>query len=314
MDKNSKIYVTGHSGLVGVALLNQLKADGYTNIITASHSDVDLLDAAQVNKYFADNKPEYVFHLAAKVGGILGNKTYPADFMYENLAINTNVLHAAHENKVIKLLNFGSICIYPVAAPIPVKEEYLLTGPLEYSNEGYAMVKIASLMLAKKYKEQYQDNFISVMPANIYGINDNFHPINSHVAPALIRKFVAAVDSGAEEVVLWGTGKPTRDFIFSEDLAEGLVFIMNNYDGLEHLNIGPGYETSIKELAELIAEITGFKGKLVHDTTKPDGTPRRYLDVQKLETLGWKSKVSLREGLTKTIAWYQENKNNVREK
>lgn len=308
IDKSAKIYVTGHSGLVGTALLKELKRQGFTNILTRSHKELDLLDQKATHDFFEQEKPEYVFHLAAKVGGIVGNKTYPADFTYENTIINFNVIHAAHENKVKKLLNFGSICIYPVRAEVPVKEESLLTGPLEYTNEGYAISKIASLMLCKKYKEQYGDNFISVMPANLYGPNDNFHHQNAHVIPMLMDRFHKAKEQNASEVIVWGTGKPTRDFLYSEDLAEGLIMLMENYDELEYINIGPGYETSIKELAETMKEVVGFEGELVFDTSKPDGTPRRYLDVTKINNLGWKAKTTLREGLEKMYKWYLENK------
>lgn len=314
MDRNSKIYISGHTGLVGTALLSELNRLGYTNIVTRSHKELDLLDQAATNKFFEEEKPEYVFHLAAKVGGIVGNRTYPGDYTYENTVINFNVIHAAHENKVKKLLNFGSICIYPVAAEIPVKEESLLTGPLEYTNEGYAISKIASLMLCKKYKEQYGDNFISVMPANLYGPNDNFHPQNAHVAPMLMDRFHKAKESGAKDVVVWGTGKPTRDFLYSEDLAEGLVILMNEYDGLEHINIGPGVETQIRELAEIMKEVVGFTGELIFDTSKPDGTPRRYLDNTKVTALGWSPKTSLKEGLQKTYEWFLENRAKIEAK
>lgn len=309
MNKDSKIYVSGHSGLVGTALLKELRKQGYENIVVRSHKELDLLDQKATNDFFTQEKPEYVFHLAAKVGGIVGNKTYPADYTYENTMINFNVIHAAHNVGVKKLLNFGSICIYPVKAAIPVREDSLLTGPLEFTNEGYAISKIASLMLCKKYKEQYGDNFISVMPANLYGPNDNFHPTNSHVIPGMMRRFVETMEKGENEMVIWGTGKPTRDFLYSEDLAEGLVMLMNEYNDLEHINIGPGVETSIRELAETMKEVVGFKGELVFDTTKPDGTPRRYLSVDKVNKLGWKAHTPLRVGLEKMYRWYLENRN-----
>lgn len=314
MNKDSRIYVSGHSGLVGTALIKELQNQGYTNIITRPHKELDLLDPKATLKFFEEIQPEYVFHLAAKVGGIIGNKTYPADFLYENQMINTNVLKSAHDIKVKKLLNFGSVCIYPVAAEVPIKESSLLTGPLEYTNEAYAIAKISSLMLAKKYKEQYGDNFISVMPANLYGPNDNFHKQNAHVIPMLMRRFIWSKESNEKEVTVWGTGKPTRDFLFSEDLAEGLVHLMKTYDELEHINIGPGYETSIKELAELMKEITGFEGKLNFDTSKPDGTPRRYLDVSKVNALGWKAETPLKEGLQKMYEWFMQNRDNLIEK
>ncbi|MBE0573513.1 GDP-L-fucose synthase [Candidatus Dojkabacteria bacterium] len=314
MDKSSKIYISGHSGLVGTALVKELQNQGYENIITKPHKELDLLDPKATKKFFDKERPEYVFHLAAKVGGIVGNKTYPADFLYENQMINTNVLKSAHDTKVKKLLNFGSVCIYPVAAEVPIKEQSLLTGPLEYTNEAYAIAKISSLILAKKYKEQYGDNFISVMPANLYGPNDNFHKQNAHVIPMLLRRFTETKAAKEREVVVWGTGKPTRDFLFSEDLAEGLVYLMLNYDELEHINIGPGYETTIKELAELMKEVTGFEGELIFDTSKPDGTPRRYLDTTKINELGWKAKTPLKEGLQKMYDWFMQNRNNITEK
>ena len=314
MDKNSKIYVSGHNGLVGTALVNELKRQGYENIVTRSHKDLELLDQVSVNKFFEEERPEYVFHLAAKVGGIIGNKTYPADFTYENTIINFNVIHAAHQVGVKKLLNFGSICIYPLKAEVPVKESSLLTGPLESSNEGYAISKIASLMLCKKYKEQYGSNFISVMPANLYGPHDNFHPQNAHVIPMLMDRFHKAKVNGDQEVVVWGTGKPTRDFLYSEDLAEGLVLLMNKYDELEHINIGPGAETSIRELAETMKEVVGFNGGLVFYISKPDGTPRRYLDIEKMNGLGWNAKTSLKNGLSSMYAWYLDNADHLNSK
>lgn len=306
MEQNSKIYVSGHSGLVGLALINALKAQGYTNLITRSHHELDLLDQKAVAEFFDVEKPEYVFHLAAKVGGIVGNKTYPADFIYENLTMQNNVIYNAHRVGVKKLLFFGSVCIYPVAAEIPIKEESLLTGPLETTNEAYAIAKIGGLMMCRKYKEQYGDNFISVMPANLFGINDNFHPVNSHVIPALLRRFHEAKLNNAPEVVVWGTGKPTRDFLYSEDLAEGLIVAMEKYDDLEQMNIGPGVETSIADLVEKIKAVVGYEGNIVFDTSKPDGTPKRYLDNTKVTNLGWTPKHTLREGLEKTYAWYKE--------
>lgn len=314
ISKDAKIYISGHSGLVGKALIAELEKQGYTNIVTRTHGELDLLDQKATSTFFRQEKPEYVFHLAAKVGGINGNKTYPADFIYENIQINTNVIHAAHENCVAKLLNFGSVCIYPVAADVPVKEESLLTGPLEYTNEGYAVAKIASLMMCKKYKEQYGENFISVMPANLYGPNDNFHRENAHVIPMLIERFIESKETGKAEVTVWGTGKPTRDFLYIEDLANGLVFLMNSFDGLEQINIGPGYETSIKELAETIKHVVGFSGELVFDTTKPDGTPRRYLDTTHINNLGWKAEISLEDGIHRTVEWYLQNRDQIRRK
>jgi GDP-L-fucose synthase len=314
MEKNAKIFVSGHRGLVGTALVKELNKQGYTNLVLRTRQELDLMDQKAVMDFFEQEKPEYVFHLAAKVGGIVGNKSFPADFTYENTVINFNVIHAAHEHKAKKLLNFGSICIYPVAAEIPVQEESLLTGPLEKTNEGYAISKIASLMLCKKYKEQYADNFISVMPANLYGPNDNFHPTNSHVIPGMMRRFVETKERGDKEMVIWGTGKPTRDFLFSEDLAEGLVLLMNEYNDIGHINIGPGKETSIGEVAQLIKEIVGYEGELIFDTTKPDGTPRRYLATEKIKALGWEPKTSLRDGLQQMYEWFMENRASIVEK
>lgn len=312
MNKDAKIYVTGHSGLVGLALISMLKERGFTNILTARHAELDLLDQHAVDKFFEENKPEYVFHLAAKVGGIVGNKTLPGDFTYENIQINTNVIHSAHKHGAKKLLNFGSVCIYPKLAEVPVREDSFLTGPLEYTNEGYAIAKIAGLMMCKKYKEQFGDNFISVMPANLYGPNDNYHPEHSHVIPALMKRIHDAKLNNTPEVVIWGTGNPTRDFLYSFDLADGLIFLMEKYDGLEHINIGPSKETSIRELAETMCKVIGYEGKLTFDTSKPDGTPRRYLDVSRINELGWSSKVSLEEGLKETYQWFTENINNLR--
>jgi GDP-L-fucose synthase len=307
MQKTSKIYITGHSGLVGTALIAELNARGYLNILTASHSQLDLVNQSDTFDFFAQHKPDYVIHLAAKVGGIIGNRTYPADFIYENVQITTNVLQAAHLNKVKKLLNFGSICIYPVHAEVPVREDSLLTGPLEYTNEAYAVAKIAGLMMAKKYREQYGDNFINVMPSNLYGPKDNFHPQNAHVLPMLMARFHQAKISNQPKVEVWGTGKPTRDFLFSEDLAKGLIFLMDNYDQAEHINIGPGYEISIGDAAQLVKQVVGFEGKLEFNPSKPDGTPRRYLDVTKINALGWKAETSLEDGLTKMYEWYKQN-------
>jgi GDP-L-fucose synthase len=316
MPKKVKIYVSGHTGLVGGALIRQLEAQGYTNILTATRHEVNLLDHHSVEDFFQREKPEYVFHLAAKVGGIKGNSTYPADFIHENLRMQNNVIHSSHRIGVKKLLFLGSVCIYPKHAPTPIKEEYLLTGPLEQTNEAYAIAKIAGLMMCKKHKEQYGDNFISVMPANLYGINDNFHPVNSHVIPALIRRFVEAKKENKPNVVIWGTGKATRDFMFADDLADGLIHAMHHYDEVEHINIGPGEETSIMELVQVIKDAVGYEGELEFDTTKPDGTPKRYLDTTKISALGWKPKHTLKEGIEKTVAWYLqqiEEGNPVRE-
>lgn len=307
MDYRSKIYVAGHRGLVGSAIIRALESQEYTNIIVRTHSELDLLDQKEVAKFFEVEKPEYVFLAAAKVGGIVGNSKFPADFIYENLQIEVNVIHNAHKYGVKKLLFLGSSCIYPKLAEQPIKEEYLLTGPLEFTNEGYAIAKIAGLMMCKKYKEQYGDNFISVMPTNLYGINDNFHPEHSHVIPALIRRFVEAKNENKSEVVIWGTGSPLREFLYADDLADAVVFLMNSYDGIEHINIGTGKDLTIKELALMIKEIVGFKGTLKFDSTKPDGTPRKLLDISKLKNLGWEPSISLKTGLIRTVDWFENS-------
>lgn len=297
MKKTDKIYVAGHTGMVGSAIVNKLTAGGFSNLICRSSKELDLRNQAAVEKFFNDEKPQYVFLAAAKVGGIAANDTYRADFLYDNLAIVSNIIHATHENAVNKLLFLGSSCIYPKLAPQPIKEEYLLTGPLEKTNEPYAIAKIAGIKLCETYREQYGDNFISVMPANLYGKNDNYHPENSHVLPALIRRFHEAKMQGLGEVTVWGSGNPQREFLFADDLAEACIFLMENYNEKEIINIGSGSDITIKELALLIKEITGFKGRLVFDTTKPDGTPRKLLDVTKLNNLGWHYKIKLREGI-----------------
>lgn len=314
MEKSSKIYVSGHRGMVGTSLVGKLKESGFENLVLRTRAELDLLDQRAVMQFFQEEKPEYVFHLAAKVGGIVGNKTYPADFLYENVQINTNIINSAHITGVTKLLNFGSVCIYPINAEVPVKEESLLTGSLEKTNEAYAIAKITSLMHCRKLKEQYGKNFISVMPANLFGINDNFHTQNAHVVPMLMRRFHEAKLNNLSEVVVWGTGKPTRDFLFAEDLADGLIFLMNNYDEVEHINIGPGIETSISDLAKYICDVVGFNGKLIFDTSKPDGTPRRYLDNRKITALGWSPKFELKEGLEKMYDWFVTNYPNLPER
>lgn len=306
MEKNSKIYIAGHRGLVGSAIVRALESQGYTNLIYRTHAELDLLDQDKVSKFFEENKPEYVFAAAAKVGGIGGNSKYPADFIYENLQMQNNVIYSSHVHKVKKLLFLGSTCIYPKNPPQPIKEEYLLTGPLEFTNEAYAVAKIAGLMMCKKYKEQYGDNFISAMPTNIYGPGDNFDPETSHVMPALIRRFIEAKKNKAEKVVVWGTGKPYREFLHSDDLASALLFLMEKYDDSEHVNIGVGKDLTIKELAELIKKIVGYEGEIEFDTSKPDGTPRKLLDVSKIMALGWEPKISLEEGIRTTVEWYEK--------
>lgn len=304
MKKEAKIYVAGHRGLVGSAIIRTLMKNGYTNLITRTHAELDLLDQLAVAEFFAAEKPEYVFLAAAKVGGIMANKNYPADFIYQNLIVQSNVIESAHQNKVEKLLFLGSSCIYPKLAPQPIKEEYLLTGPLEPTNDAYAIAKIAGIMMCQSYHRQYGSNFISVMPTNLYGKNDNFNLENSHVLPALIRRFHEAKIAGAPSVTLWGTGTPKREFLYVDDLAEACLHLMKTYNEPEIVNIGTGEDVTIKELAETIAEIVGYKGILEWDTTKPDGTPRKLLDVSKLHSLGFKHKTPLEEGIKKTYLWY----------
>ncbi|SNX52925.1 GDP-L-fucose synthase [Thermoanaerobacterium sp. RBIITD] len=307
MNRDSKIYVAGHRGLVGSAIVRNLESKGYTNIIKRTHKELDLTNQEAVRRFFEEEKPEYVFLAAAKVGGIHANNTYPADFIYENLMIQNNVIKAAHDFKVKKLLFLGSTCIYPKMAPQPIKEEYLLSGYLEPTNEAYAIAKIAGLKMCQFFKRQYGDNFISCMPTNLYGPNDNFDLNNSHVMPALIRKFHEAKVNNLPYVEVWGTGKPLREFLYVDDMADACVFLMENYDGEEHVNIGTGQEVSIRELAEMIKEVVGFEGEIVFNTDKPDGTPRKLTDVIKLHSLGWRHNVELGEGIERTYKWYLEN-------
>jgi GDP-L-fucose synthase len=297
VEKNAKIYVAGHRGMVGSAIFRKLQAEGYTNLVIRSSQELDLRNQQAVADFFAAEKPDYVFLAAAKVGGIVANNTYRADFLYENLAIQNNVIHQAYLHGVKKLLFLGSSCIYPKLAPQPLKEEYLLTGLLEPTNEPYAIAKIAGIKLCDAYRDQYGCNFISVMPTNLYGYNDNYHPENSHVLPALIRKFHEAKTSGAASVTVWGTGSPLREFLFADDLADACYFLMQEYNEAGLVNIGTGLDLSIKDLALLIKEVVGFTGDLVFDTSKPDGTPRKLLDVSKLHKLGWKHRIALQEGL-----------------
>ena len=297
MEKNAKIYVAGHRGMVGSAIFRKLKAEGYTNLVIRNSQELDLRNQQAVADFFAAEKPDYVFLAAAKVGGIVANNTYRADFLYENLAIQNNVIHQAYLQGAKKLLFLGSSCIYPKLAPQPLKEDYLLTGLLEPTNEPYAIAKIAGIKLCDAYRDQYGCNFISVMPTNLYGYNDNYHPENSHVLPALIRKFHEAKTSGAASVIVWGTGSPLREFLFADDLADACYFLMQEYNEAGLVNIGTGHDLSIKNLALLIKEVVGFTGDLVFDTSKPDGTPRKLLDVSKLHTLGWKHRIALQEGL-----------------
>ncbi len=297
MEKNSRIYVAGHRGMVGSAILRELKKQGYENFILMSHSDLDLCDQKAVRHFFESEKPEYVFLAAAKVGGIIANSEALADFMYENMMLEMNVINAAFKNGVKKLEFLGSSCIYPKFAPQPMKESCLLTSSLEETNEAYALAKISGLKYCEYLNRQYGTDYISVMPTNLYGPNDNYHPEHSHVVPALIRKFHEAKVNGAPEVVCWGDGSPLREFMFVDDLAELCVFLMNNYSGNETVNAGTGKEVTIKELSELVARTVGYEGKIVWDTTKPNGTPRKLLDVSKAQNLGWKYHTELEEGL-----------------
>lgn len=302
MDKSSKIYIAGHRGMVGGAITRYLQKQGYQNLILRSSAELDLRNQLQVNEFFEREKPDFVFLAAAKVGGIIANNTYRADFLYENLMIENNIIHASYINQVTKLMFLGSSCIYPKLAPQPLKEDYLLTGLLEHTNEPYAIAKIAGIKLCEAYRDQYGANFISVMPTNLYGIGDNYHPENSHVLPALIRRFHEAKQNDAPSVTIWGTGNPKREFLYADDLAEACIYLMEHYDGRELVNIGTGEDLSIKELAEKIQKIVGYEGKLIFDTTKPDGTPRKLMDVTKLHGLGWKHHTALEEGISKAYA------------
>lgn len=307
MDKHSKIYIAGHRGMVGGAIYRNLAAQGYTNIITRTSAELDLRNQALVNSFFETEKPDYVFLAAAKVGGIHANNTYRADFIYENLMIEANIIHAAAKNGTQKLMFLGSSCIYPKMAPQPLKEEYLLTGPLEPTNEPYAIAKIAGIKLCEAYRSQYGCNFISVMPTNLYGYGDNYDLNNSHVLPALIRKMHEAKENNASEVVVWGTGTPKREFLFADDLAEACTFLMHHYSGEQLVNIGTGEDLSIGELATLIKDIVGFSGKIVFDSSKPDGTPRKLMDVSKLHGLGWKHQIELPQGIAMAYQDFLDN-------
>lgn len=300
MEKESKIYVAGHCGMVGAAIVRELKKQGYQNIIVRTHKELDLCRQVEVEKFFAEEKPEYVFLAAAKVGGIVANSELPADFMYENMALEMNVLHAAWKNNVKKLIFLGSSCIYPKLAPQPMKEEYLLTSELEPTNEAYALAKISGLKYCEYLKRQYGTNFISVMPPNLYGPNDNYHETRSHVLPAFIRRFHEAKIENKQSVTCWGDGSPLREFLYVDDLANACVFLMENYNETIFINVGSGTDISIKELAELVAEIVGYKGEIIWDTSKPNGTPRKIVDVSKINALGWKYKTELRDGIKLT--------------
>lgn len=312
--KNHKIYLAGHRGMVGSAIMRELEKSGYTNLVYRNLSELDLTRQADVESFFIKEKPQIVIIAAARVGGILANNTYRAEFIYDNLMIESNLIQAAHKNETEKLIFLGSSCIYPRLAPQPLKEEYLLSDYLEFTNEPYAIAKIAGIKMCENYYRQYGDNFYSVMPTNLYGPNDNFNLETSHVLPALIRKFHEAKREDKNEVVLWGTGTPKREFLYVEDLAEAMRFLLENIDGkniyengISQINIGTGEDISIDELAKLISEIVNYKGKIVYDDSKPDGTPRKLMDVSRINGLGWKFKTSLKEGIEKSYNWYLNN-------
>ena len=300
MKKDSKIFVAGHRGMVGSAILRKLKSEGYTNIVTKSKKELDLTNQFQVNHFFHFERPEYVFLAAAKVGGIKANSDFKADFIYQNLALQTNIINASYQTGVKKLMFLGSSCIYPKMAPQPLKEEYLLSGYLETSNDAYAIAKIAGIKMCQSFNQQYGTNFISVMPTNLYGPGDNYDLQSSHVLPALIRKFHEAKSNGDSEVVIWGSGNPMREFLYVEDLAEACVYLMLNYNESEIVNIGTGEDISIKDLALMIRDVIGFAGQIIYDSSKPDGTPRKLLDVSKIHELGWSHKTDLKRGIELT--------------
>ena len=306
MKINSRIYVAGHRGLVGSAIYRLLKKRGFENLIIRTHSELELMDAVAVQNFFEETKPEFVFLAAAKVGGIHANSTYPADFMRENLLVQTNVIHESWRNDVEKLMFLGSSCIYPKLCPQPISEKSLLTGELEPTNEAYALAKIAGIKTCQSYNQQYGTNFISAMPTNLYGINDNFHPENSHVLPALIRRFHEAKLADSESVSIWGTGNPRREFLHSDDLADAVLFLMENYNDSEIVNVGCGEDQTIKVLAETIREVVGYSGSLVFDSSRPDGTPQKMLDISKIRVLGWRPEITLKNGLKQFYQWYTE--------
>jgi GDP-L-fucose synthase len=305
LEKNSKIYIAGHNGMVGSAIIRSLRREGYNNLILKTRQELNLLNIIDVNNFFQKEKPEYVFLAAAKVGGILANRDYPADFIYENIQVQLNVINEAYKNNVKKLLFLGSSCVYPRNCQRPIKEGYLLNGELEPTNKPYAIAKISGIIMCQAYNRQYHTNFISVMPTNLYGPNDNFDLNTSHVLPALIRKFHEAKINNKKEVVVWGTGNPKREFLHVEDLADACIFLMNNYNEPEIINIGSGEDISIKELAETTKKIIGFEREIKWDKTKPDGTQRKLLDVNRLHNLGWKYKIKLEEGIKNTYKWYK---------
>ncbi|MGB3130131.1 MAG: GDP-L-fucose synthase [Saprospiraceae bacterium] len=306
MELESKIYIAGHRGMVGSAILRNLRTKGYTNFLLKTSHELDLRDQKSVNDLFKEYQPEYVFLAAAKVGGIIANNSYRAEFLYDNLMMESNIINSAHQSKVKKLLFLGSSCIYPKFAAQPLKEESLLSDYLEQTNEPYAIAKIAGIKLTEAYRDQYDCNFISAMPTNLYGTGDNYHPQNSHVIPGMIHKFYKAIQENKSEVELWGTGNPMREFMHSDDLAEALVFLMNSYNERQFINIGTGEEVSIKQLAEIIKTTTGFEGQIKFDSSKPDGTPRKLMDSSKIKSLGWQPRIGLKEGLERTWGEYQE--------
>lgn len=308
MNKDSKIFVAGHRGLAGSAIVRNLTQKGFTNLILKTRTELDLLDDQAVTSFFETEKPEYVFLAAAKVGGIIANRDHPAEFIYENLKIQNNVIHNAYVTGVKKLVFLGSVCIYPKFADVPVKEEYLMTGTLEPTNEAYAMAKLAGITMCQSYNKQYGTNFISLQPTNLYGPHDNFDLTSSHFLPALIRRTHEAKQRGDKNLTIWGTGTPRREFLHSDDMADATVFLMENYSDGEIVNIGCGQDYTIMELTQLIGKIIGFEGKILTDPSKPDGTPRRVLDVSKLTNLGWKSKIAIEDGIRTTYEWYLKNK------
>lgn len=312
MEKDGKIYVAGHRGMVGSAICRVLEKHGYTNIVTRSHKELNLCRQDEVEAFFRQEKPDYVFLAAAKVGGIMANSEALADFMYDNMILEMNVIHSAWQNGCRKLMFLGSSCIYPKLAPQPIKESSLLTSSLEETNEAYALAKISGLKYCEYLNRQYGTDFISVMPTNLYGPNDNYHPQHSHVLPAMIRRFHEAKVSGAPEVVCWGTGSVLREFLYVDDMADACVFLLENYSGEQHVNIGTGKEITIKELAETVRKVVGYKGQIVWDQTMPDGTPRKLTDVSKLNGLGWRHKVELEEGVRLAYDWFKENVKDAR--
>ncbi len=312
MQKQDRIYVAGHRGLVGSAIVRRLQAEGYDNLVTRTSRELDLREQQAVRDFFAAEKPDYVILAAAKVGGILANDTYPADFIYDNLMMEANVIHASYENGVKKLLALGSTCIYPKMAPQPLNEDALLTGPLEPTNQWYAVAKIAGIKLCQAYQRQYGCRFVAAMPTNLYGPGDNFDLETSHVLPALIRKFHEAKLGGNPSVTLWGTGKPLREFLHVDDMADACVFLLQHYDEPEIVNIGVGEDLSIAALADIVREVVGFQGAIVYDASKPDGTPRKLVDTKKINGLGWRAKIGLRAGVEQTYRWFLDNVDQVR--